>query len=76
MISIIERLGTEEFPRMRLGIGRPPGRMDAAAFVLQDFTPAEIPTLQDMLDKAVEAILTFTTGSLATAMNQYNRNGE
>ena len=37
MQSIIERLGTEEFPRLRIGTGRPPGRMEAADYVLQDF---------------------------------------
>ena len=36
MLSIIERLGTADFPRLRVGIDRPPGRMDAAAYVLQD----------------------------------------
>ena len=41
MRSIQERLGAEDFPRLRFGIGRPPGRMDAAAYVLQDFDRAE-----------------------------------
>ena len=35
--SAIERLGSPDFPRLRIGIGRPPGRMDPAAYVLQDF---------------------------------------
>ncbi len=41
MVSIIERLGTNQFPRARLGIGRPPGRMPAADYVLEDFFPEE-----------------------------------
>lgn len=72
MASIIERLGTQEFPRLRLGIGRPPGRMDAAAYVLQDFTSGEAALLREMLDRAVDAALTFVTQGLEAAMNQYN----
>jgi PTH1 family peptidyl-tRNA hydrolase len=49
MQSIINRLGTRQFPRLRLGIGRPPGRMDPAAYVLQDFSSEEEPLLWDVL---------------------------
>src|SRR5574339_299291 len=42
MASTIEQLGTKEFPRLRIGIGRPPGRMDPAAFVLQNFSREEM----------------------------------
>ena len=76
MASIIERLGTQEFPRMRVGIDRPPGRMDAAAYVLQDFSPAETESLNFVLDRAVEAIQVFVTEGLETAMNQYNGLGQ
>lgn len=72
MRSIIERLGTEVIPRLRIGIGRPPGRMDAAAYVLQDFSRAEAELLPQILDRACEAALTFITRGLETAMNQYN----
>ena len=41
MDSIMNRLGTREFPRLRVGIGRPPGRMDPADFVLHDFDPPQ-----------------------------------
>jgi PTH1 family peptidyl-tRNA hydrolase len=70
--SIIERLGTLDFPRLRLGVGRPPGRMSAADYVLQDFTAAEVDLLTPTLERAVDAILTFVTEGLETAMNQYN----
>jgi peptidyl-tRNA hydrolase, PTH1 family len=70
--SIIERLGTQAFPRLRVGIDRPPGRMDAAAYVLQDFSAQEIEFLTPILDQAVEAILIYVTSGLNTAMNQYN----
>jgi PTH1 family peptidyl-tRNA hydrolase len=70
--SIIERLGTLDFPRLRLGVGRPPGRMSAADYVLQDFSAAEVDLLTPTLERAVDAILTFVTEGLETAMNQYN----
>src|SRR4030065_2064932 len=50
MQSIIERLGTDEFPRLRIGTGRPPGRQDAAGYVLQDFSPHD----SDMLDETLD----------------------
>lgn len=70
--STIERLGTSDFPRLRLGIGRPPGRMDAAAYVLQDFSPAELPIVSEVLHRAVDAVLTFVVEGLDRAMNRYN----
>lgn len=75
MKSIIERMGTESIARMRLGIGRPPGRMDAAAYVLQPFSRAEQQELPFLLDRAADALLTFVTGGLERAMNQYNFSG-
>ncbi len=72
MQSIIERLGSQEFPRLRLGIGRPPGRMDAASYVLQEFHPGDQELLSLTLERAVDAILTFITEDLVTAMNRYN----
>jgi len=72
MISIIERLGTENFPRLRIGIGRPPGRMDAASYVLQEISKTEREFLLVTLDRGVEAVYKFVTDGLETAMNQYN----
>jgi PTH1 family peptidyl-tRNA hydrolase len=72
MASTIERLGTKEFPRLRIGIGRPPGRMDPAAYVLQDFSRDEMKTLSEIVDRAAEAALTFVTDGLNKAMNKYN----
>ncbi len=77
MQSIIERLGTERFPRLRIGIGRPPGRMDAAAYVLQDFSAQEAVEIEVALQDAVQAVLTFVTEGLDAAMNRFNRaNGQ
>jgi peptidyl-tRNA hydrolase, PTH1 family len=72
MASTIERLGTKDFPRLRLGIGRPPGRMDPAAYVLQDFSRDEMKTLSEIVDRAAEAALTFVVEGLNKAMNKYN----
>jgi PTH1 family peptidyl-tRNA hydrolase len=72
MQSIIERLGTEEIPRLRIGTGRPPGRMEAADYVLQDFPPSEMDLLAETLERGVEAVLTFMQHGLDHAMNAYN----
>jgi PTH1 family peptidyl-tRNA hydrolase len=72
MASTIERLGTKDFPRLRIGIGRPPGRMDSAAYVLQDFSRDEMKTLSEVVDRAAEAALTFVVDGLNKAMNKYN----
>jgi PTH1 family peptidyl-tRNA hydrolase len=72
MQSIIERLGTEEFPRLRIGTSRPPGRMEAADYVLQDFPPDERDLLDETLDRAAEAVLTFLQYGLERAMNSFN----
>ena len=70
--STIERLGTKEFRRLRIGIGRPPGRMDPAAYVLQDFSKADQPLLSEILDRAVDATLEFVMHGLDSAMNKFN----
>lgn len=70
--SAIERLGTKDFPRLRIGIGRPPGRMDPAEYVLQDFPSADLTTLSETLGRAAEAALVFVTEGLEAAMNRFN----
>lgn len=70
--SIIDRLGTQDFPRLRMGIGRPPGRMDAASYVLQTFEESEKQPLKVFLDRAVDAIDCFMVEGLDAAMNRYN----
>jgi len=72
MASTIERLGTKDFPRLRLGIGRPPGRMDPAAYVLQDFSRADLLIVSETLDRAADAVLTFVAEGLNAAMNKFN----
>jgi PTH1 family peptidyl-tRNA hydrolase len=70
--SAIEKLGTNDVARLRLGIGRPPGRIDPAAYVLQDFSREEVKILSEIIDRAAEAALTFVVDGLNKAMNKYN----
>jgi PTH1 family peptidyl-tRNA hydrolase len=72
MTSILERFGTDEFPRLRLGIGRPPGQMLAPDYVLQDFPDGEMSIISETLNRAVDAVLMFVTEGLDAAMNKYN----
>jgi PTH1 family peptidyl-tRNA hydrolase len=72
MGSVIERLGIENFPRLRMGVGRPTGHMEAADYVLQDFSRSEVETLPVILDNAVDAMLLCVTKGLVSAMNQFN----
>ncbi len=72
MASTIEQLGTKDFPRLRIGIGRPPGRMDPKDYVLQNFSKEEQKLLSDILDRAADAALTFVMNGLNKAMNQFN----
>ena len=70
--STIQHLGTNDFPRLRLGIGRPPGRMDPAAYVLQNFAKGDQQILSETLERAADAIFTFIDKGLDEAMNRYN----
>lgn len=70
--SIIEQLGTQDYPRLRIGVGRPPGQMQAADYVLQNFHASEQSVLKEVLDQAVEAARTFIQDGLDQAMNRYN----
>ena len=70
--STIERLGTKDFRRLRIGIGRPPGRMEPAAYVLQDFAQGDLTLLSEILDHAADAVLTFVSEGLDAAMNKFN----
>lgn len=72
MASTIEYLGTKDFPRLRIGIGRPPGRMDPSAYVLQRFSRDELEFLSEVIDRAADAALTFVVDGLNMAMNKFN----
>jgi peptidyl-tRNA hydrolase, PTH1 family len=72
MQSILESLSTRSVPRLRFGVGRPPGRMDAAAHVLHAFDPVEEEALPPLIDTAAESVLVFLDNGLEAAMNRYN----
>lgn len=71
MRSVIQHMGSE-FPRLRLGIGRPPGRLPPAAHVLQRFGQDELPTVEALLDEAVRAMETFLSAGVDLAMTRHN----
>ncbi len=70
--SITQALGTRDYYRVRFGIGRPPGRMDPAAFVLRDFTAAERKDLPFLVDRCADATEMLVTHGLAAAQNAYH----
>jgi len=70
--SILEKLGTKDVPRLRLGIGRPPGRMDPANYVLQNFSKDDMQAISEILDHAADAVLAFVSHGLNKAMNEFN----
>jgi PTH1 family peptidyl-tRNA hydrolase len=70
--SISASLGTRDYYRVRFGIGRPPGRMDTADFVLKDFSPAERKELPLALDRAADAAEALISKGLTEAQNQYH----
>lgn len=74
--SILEQLGTQDVARLRFGIGRPPGRMDAAAYVLQPFAAEEQLLVVETLERAVRAVETWLQFGIQTAMARYNGTAE
>lgn len=70
--SIIERLGSKEFPRLRMGVGHPGGHQDPADYLLEDFSAAEQKLLSDLLARACDAVLTIISCGIVRAMNEYN----
>jgi len=72
MRSIITRTSTQDFPRLRCGIGRPPGRMDPKDFVLNDFTAAEVDALGEIYDRIDGGIGRWLSDGIDNAMNFVN----
>jgi PTH1 family peptidyl-tRNA hydrolase len=73
MKSIIAQLGSDAFPRLRVGIGRPPGQRDPKDYVLEDFTSSELITLAPAFARAVEGIQRWLTEGIDSAMNFINQ---
>jgi PTH1 family peptidyl-tRNA hydrolase len=76
MKSIIQHLGSQDFPRLRLGIDHPPGRMDTADYVLQNFPKKDSEALAIFLRRATDAALCFVTTGIEDAMTTFNRTPE
>ena len=72
MNSIIEQLGTQTFPRLRLGVGRPAGQKTAAHYVLKDFKDDELEIMEVTLDRAGDAIESFIKEGLILTMSRFN----
>lgn len=70
--SITKSLGTKDYYRVRVGIGRPPGRMDAADFVLRDFSGAERRDLAFVIDRAADATEALLAHGLEAAQNTFH----
>ncbi|MBX7149335.1 aminoacyl-tRNA hydrolase [bacterium] len=70
--SLISHLGTQEFPRLKMGIGRPPGVMEVTDFVLSAFVKTQKKVLEELLIVGVNACTAFVKEGLTTAMNAFN----
>lgn len=70
--SIVKRLGTDDFTRVRIGIGRPPGRMDPAVFVLRRFRKSERDEIDIAIKHAADAVEVIATTGVESAMNRFN----
>ncbi|HEX4257333.1 MAG TPA: aminoacyl-tRNA hydrolase [Streptosporangiaceae bacterium] len=70
--SITKSLGTNAYNRVRIGIGRPPGRMDAAAFVLRDFSTTERKELPLLIDRGADAVEMLLSKGMAATQNTFH----
>lgn len=70
--SVIEAIGTPQFVRIKVGIGRPAPRQDSADYVLAPFTTEEVEILNPCLDRAVDAMERLIHRGVAVAMNEFN----
>jgi PTH1 family peptidyl-tRNA hydrolase len=73
--SMSRSLGTRDYYRVRIGIGRPPGQMDPAAFVLHDFGPTERRELPFHLERAADAVESLVTNGLERTQNVFHTEG-
>jgi PTH1 family peptidyl-tRNA hydrolase len=76
LTDIIQRLGTQDIPRIRFGIGRPPDRMDPAAYVLRRFDPDELAIVTPTVNRVIQTIEAWLSEGIEIAMNRYNGTAE
>lgn len=72
LLDIIRHLGTESIPRLRIGIGRPPGQMDAADYVLRRFNTNEVEAIEHAVALAGDGVERWVADGLDAAMNNVN----
>ncbi len=72
MRSLINHLGEQGFPRLRIGIGRPSGRLDPAGFVLSNFASDELELVSETLDRALGCVRRFLEAGIEKAMTDCN----
>lgn len=70
--NIISHLGSQEFPRIKVGVGEKPPRMDLADYVLSRFSKEEQPLMEDAFKEAAEAAVMMMTDGAEKAMNHFN----
>ena len=73
--SLVAALRTPDFYRLRLGIGRPPGRQDPLDFVLRSFSKKEAEVVAVMIEDAADAALSLVRHGLSPTQDRYNRSG-
>ena len=72
LADVIRRLGTEQFPRLRIGIGAATEGWEATDYVLSKFTPEEKPQIEEAILRAADAVALWTREGIQRCMNQYN----
>lgn len=70
--SLIERLGTQDFPRLKIGIGHPRGPIAVVDYVLQAFGPEEVPLMEQAIAQAADAVELYLAEGLDAAMRRFN----
>lgn len=73
--SLIERLGTQDFARLKIGIGHPSGPIEVVDYVLQAFGPEEVPLMEQAVARAADAVELYLAEGLEAAMRRFNVSG-
>ena len=71
--DIIQRLGHSDFPRLRVGIGRPPGKMETTSWVLGKFRPEEAEEIELAVQRAADSVEHWVSAGIELTMTEYNR---
>ncbi len=70
--DIIQRLGTNSVPRLRIGVGKPPPRWDVSDYVLGKFEKDDLPVMEKGVKRAADAVETWISKGIQEAMNKFN----